>query len=41
MRLSELEKLIEKYGKNVTFLEIKEELIKLGYPCKIAGEENA
>ena len=40
MRLSELEKLIEKYG-NVTFFEIKEELKKLGYPCKIAGEENA
>lgn len=41
MKLSELEKLIEKYGKNVTFLEIKEELKKLGYPCKIAGEVDA
>lgn len=40
MRLSELEKLIEKYG-DVTFLEIKEELKKLGYPCKIAGEVDA
>jgi hypothetical protein len=41
MRVSELEKLIQKYGKNTKFIEIKEELKKLGYPCKIAGEENA
>ncbi|WP_339017680.1 hypothetical protein [Fusobacterium animalis] len=40
MRLSELQELIKKYG-DVTFLEIREELKKLGYPCKIAGEENA
>ena len=36
----EEEKLIKKYG-DVTFLEIREELKKLGYPCKIAGEKNA
>ena len=41
MRLSELQELIEKYGKSVKFLEIKEELKKLGHPCKIAGEVNA
>ena len=41
MKLTELQELIKKYGKNVTFLEIKEELKKLGYPCKIAGEVNA
>lgn len=40
MKLTELQKLINKYG-NVTFLEVKEELKKLGYPCKIAGEVNA
>ena len=40
MKLTELDELIKKYG-NVTFLEIKEELKKLGYPCKIAGEVNA
>ena len=36
-----IKELIEKYGENVTFLEIKEELKKLGYPCKIAGEIDA
>lgn len=41
MKLKELQELIEKYRENVTFLEIKEELKKLGYPCKIAGEINA
>ena len=41
MKLTELRELIKKYGKNVTFLEIKEELKKLGYLCKIAGEINA
>ena len=41
MKLKELQELIEKYGENVTFLEIKEELKKLGYPCKIAGEIDA
>lgn len=42
MKLSELEKLIEKYGKNVTFLEIKDELKKMGYPCNIkVGDKNA
>ena len=40
MNLSELQELIKKYG-DVTFLEIKEELKKLGYSCKIAGEKNA
>ena len=40
MKLSELQELIKKYG-DVTFFEIKEELKKLGYPCKIAGEKNA
>ena len=40
MKLTELQELIKKYG-NVTFLEIKEELKKLGYPCKIAGEIDA
>ena len=41
MKLTELQELIEKYGKNVTFIEIKEELKKLGYPCKIVGEIDA
>lgn len=41
MRVSELEKLIQKYGETTKFIEIKEELKKLGYPCKIAGEKNA
>ena len=40
MKLSELQELIKKYG-DVTFLEIREELKKLGYPCKIAGEKSA
>ena len=40
MKLSELQELIKKYG-DVTYLEIKEELKKLGYSCKIAGEKNA
>lgn len=40
MKLTELQELIKKYG-DVTFLEIKEELKKLGYSCKIAGEKNA
>ena len=40
MKLTELQELIKKYG-NVTFLEIKEELKKLGYPCKIIGEVDA
>ena len=41
MRLSELQKLINKYGENTKFIEIKEELKKLGYPCKIVGEIDA
>jgi len=40
MKLTELQELIKKYG-DVTFLEIREELKKLGYPCKIAGEKSA
>lgn len=40
MKLSELQELIKKYG-DVTFLEIREELKKLGYLCKIAGEKDA
>ena len=40
MRLSELQELINKYGENTKFIEIKEELKKLGYPCKIADEVN-
>ena len=40
MKLTELQELIKKYG-DVKLLEIREELKKLGYPCKIAGEENA
>ena len=39
MNLKELNGLIEKFG-NVTFLEIKEELQKMGYACKIAGDKN-
>ena len=39
MKLNELKELIEKFG-NVTFLEIKEELQKMGYACKIAGDKN-
>lgn len=41
MRVSELEELINKYGETTKFIEIKDELKKLGYPCKIAGEVNA
>lgn len=41
MRLTELQELINKYGENTKFIEIKEELKKLGYPCKIEGEKNA
>ena len=41
MKLTDLKKLIEKYGENTKFLEIKEELKKLGYLCKIVGETNA
>ena len=40
MKLTELQELIEKFG-DVKLLEITEELKKLGYPCKIAGEKNA
>ena len=40
MKLTELQELINKYGENTKFIEIKEELKKLGYPCKIAGEKN-
>lgn len=38
MRVSELEKLIQKYGETTKFIEIKDELKKMGYPCKIEGE---
>ena len=41
MRLSELQELINKYGETTKFIEIKEDLKKLGDPCKIAGEKNA
>ena len=41
MKLTELQELIEKYGENTKFIEIKEELKKMGYPCKIEGEKNA
>lgn len=41
MRLSELQKLINKYGESTKFIEIKEELKELGYPCKIVGEIDA
>lgn len=34
MKLSELKKLIEKYG-NVRFIDIIEELKELGYPCNV------
>lgn len=40
MRISELQELIKKYGETTKFIEIKEELKKLGYPCRIAGEKN-
>lgn len=36
MKLSELKKLIEKYG-NVKFIEITEELKALGYACNVSG----
>ena len=39
MRINELNELIKKY-RNVKFLEIREELKKLGYACKIQGEKN-
>lgn len=39
MRINELNELIKKYG-NVKFLEIKEELKKLGYVCNVPGEKN-
>lgn len=39
MNLKELNDLIERFG-NVKFLEIKEELQKMGYACKIAGDKN-
>jgi hypothetical protein len=39
MRINELNELIKKYG-NVKFLEIRDELKKLGYACKIQGEKN-
>lgn len=42
MRVSELEKLIQKYGESTKFIEIKEELKKMGYPCNIkVGDKNA
>lgn len=41
MKLTELQELINKYGENTKFIEIKEELKKMGYPCKIEGEKNA
>ena len=40
MKLSELQELIEKFG-DVKLLEIREELKKLGYSCKIVGEVDA
>lgn len=39
MNLKELNDLIERFG-NVKFIEIKEELQKMGYACKIAGDKN-
>lgn len=42
MRVSELEKLINKYGETTKFIEIKNELKKMGYPCNIkVGDKNA
>lgn len=41
MKLTELQELINKYGENTKFIEIKEEIKKMGYPCKIEGEKNA
>ncbi|WP_261790302.1 MULTISPECIES: hypothetical protein [Fusobacterium] len=39
MNLKELNDLIERFG-DVQLLEIKEELKKMGYACKIAGDKN-
>ena len=39
MNLKELNYLIERFG-DVQLLEIKEELQKMGYACKIAGDKN-
>lgn len=39
MSLKELNDLIERFG-DVQLLEIKEELQKMGYACKIAGDKN-
>ena len=39
MSLKELNDLIERFG-DVQLLEIKEELHKMGYTCKIAGDKN-
>ena len=42
MRVSELQELIKKYGETTKFIEIKEELKKMGYPCNIkVGDKNA
>ena len=42
MRVSELEKLINKYGETTKFIEIKDELKKMGYPYNIkVGDKNA
>ena len=42
MRVSELEKLIQKYGETTKCIEIKDELKKMGYPCNIkVGDKNA
>ena len=39
MNLKELNDLIERFG-DVKLLEIKEELQKMGYACKIVGDKN-
>ena len=39
MNLRELNDLIERFG-DVKLLEIKEELQKMRYACKIAGDKN-
>ena len=39
MDLKELNDLIERFG-DVQLLEIKEELQKMGYACKIVGDKN-
>ena len=42
MRVSELEKFIQKYGENTKFIKIKDELKKMGYSCNIkVGDKNA